>query len=242
MVLVRHAESVGNVANREAHDRGAGHLALGERDADVPLTGTGVRQARAIGAFLAEMPRREWPTDVLSSPYRRAECTAREALDVAGLDLPVRTDERLRERDLGVFDGLTGVGIREEHPEEAERRRRLGKFYYRPPCGESWCDVALRVRQLLMELMHREDGPRIWVFTHQAVILSFRVAIEALREHEVLAIDAGPPLANGSLTVYVRDRGGRLVLRSFGDTSAVERAAPLTRQPVDEGRSGDVLA
>ena len=39
------------------------------------------------------------------------------------------TDERLRERDLGILDGYTGGGIRERYPEEAERRDRIGKFY-----------------------------------------------------------------------------------------------------------------
>jgi hypothetical protein len=31
------------------------------------------------------------------------------------------------------------------HPEQAEMRTRLGKFYHRPPSGESWCDVILRL-------------------------------------------------------------------------------------------------
>ena len=42
-------------------------------------------------------------------------------------------------------------------PDEAARRSRLGKFYYRPPGGESWADVLLRLRALLREL--REDHP-----------------------------------------------------------------------------------
>ena len=61
----------------------------------------------------------------------------------------MRTDERLRERDFGAFDGMTGAGIREQYPDEAKRRDLLGKFYYRPPGGESWADVALRIRSLL---------------------------------------------------------------------------------------------
>ena len=44
---------------------------------------------------------------------------------------------------------MTGAGIREQYPDEAQRRDLLGKFYYRPPGGESWADVALRIRSLL---------------------------------------------------------------------------------------------
>ena len=60
------------------------------------------------------------PDLVVCSPYRRAADTARAAL--AELDVELLMDERLRERDLGLLDGLTGKGIRARYPEEAERR------------------------------------------------------------------------------------------------------------------------
>ncbi len=40
-------------------------------------------------------------------------------------------DERLREREFGILDQLTTMGVRELFPEQAEFRRRLGKFYHR---------------------------------------------------------------------------------------------------------------
>jgi broad specificity phosphatase PhoE len=139
---------------------------------------------------------------------------------VAGaLDLDPTLDERLRERDLGVFDGLTGVGIREHHPEEAERRSRLGKFYYRPPGGESWTDVALRVRQVLLDLAAMYAGRRVWVFTHQAVIMSFRLVLEGLDERRLLEVDRNEPLGNCSMTRYRRGADGALRLETFGDTA-----------------------
>lgn len=242
LVLVRHAESLGNVADREARQRGAGRLELDVRDADVELSDTGRDQARAVGEHLRTLAPDEQPTLVLSSPYRRAVATAREAVRVAGTEVPVVIDERLRERDLGVFDGLTGVGIREHYPEEARRRRYLGKFYYRPPSGESWCDVAFRVRGLLAEVDQRYAGARLWVFTHQAVIMSFRLAVEGLEERELLSIDEEVPLPNCSLTTYRRsDDGLRLV--SYADTVAVDRlAAPVTDEPEHAGRGDDVAS
>ena len=36
--------------------------------------------------------------------------------------------------------------------ERAEFARLLGKFYFRPPAGESWCDVILRLRSVLETL------------------------------------------------------------------------------------------
>src|SRR3954463_1037937 len=135
LVLVRHGESIGNLADAEARRRGAGRLDLETRDPDTPLSRRGEQQAEALARHVATTEERR-PEVVLSSPYTRAASTARIVASAVGLE-PV-WDERLRERDLGIFDGLTGAGIREHHPAEAERRARLGKFYYRPPRGESW--------------------------------------------------------------------------------------------------------
>jgi broad specificity phosphatase PhoE len=219
LVLVRHGESVGNVADTEARERGLDRLDLSERDADVELSDNGRQQADALGKWLARAEVDARPTLVLSSPYRRACETAERA--VGGLDLDVVLDERLRERDLGVFDGLTGQGIRAEYPEESERRAKLGKFYYQPPSGESWADVVLRVRSLLSDLWQAADGARVWAFSHQAVIMSFRYVLEELSEERLLEIDHGHRIGNASITRYRRTADG-LELVTFADTEAVD--------------------
>ena len=61
----------------------------------------------------------------------------------------IALDERLREKEFGVLDRLTREGIAELYSQQAEFRRVLGKFYHRPPAGESWCDVILRLRSAL---------------------------------------------------------------------------------------------
>ena len=74
----------------------------------------------------------------------------------------MRLDERLRDRELGVLDRLTRRGVEARHPEEAELRRRLGKFYHRPAGGESWADIALRVRTALADLDRSRTGGGCW--------------------------------------------------------------------------------
>ena len=221
--LVRHGESQGNLADARAAETGADRLDLDIRNPDVPLSATGRSQAEALGARLGELPADQRPTAVLSSPFLRAADTARTALRVAGIDLPVRLDERLRERDLGAFDGLTGSGIRAEHPEEARRREQLGKFYYRPPGGESWADVALRVRSLLTHAELHLDGERLLVASHEAVILLFRYVVEGLTEKEVLDIGAGERMANASLTRYELGDDGVLHLAAYDEVEHLSR-------------------
>jgi broad specificity phosphatase PhoE len=231
--LVRHAESVGNVADARAHEQGAGRLELDVRDPDVPLSGTGCAQARALGRWMASLPEGERPTAVLSSPFVRALTTARLAAEPLGLR--VRPDERLRERDLGAFDGMTGAGIREEYPAEAERRDLLGKFYYRPPGGESWADVGLRVRSLLSTEAVRYDGERLVLVAHQAVIMVFRYVLEGLTEPQLLEIDGGQRIANTSVTRYERRDGGlRLVTFNAVDHLAAEGADATEERPATE--------
>ena len=229
LTLVRHGESLGNLADAAAHDKGVDRLDLDVRDADVELSDTGKRQAGALHDWLQSAPEDQRPTVVVASPYRRAADTALRATE--GLGLEVAFDERLRERDLGVFNGLTGQGIREHYAEEAERRTQVGKFYYQPPSGESWADVVLRVRSLLADLRTGYEDARVWLFSHQAVIMSYRYVLDGLSEQELMEIDRTERIGNVSLTSYTRPEG-ELALQSFGDTSIVDAAeAESTAEP-----------
>ena len=233
LTLVRHGESVGNLADAEAHRTHAQRLDLEERDADVPLSDLGHDQARAVADHLAGLADDAAPTLVVSSPYRRALETATTALGDADR---VVLDERLRERDLGQLDGLTGAGIRHEFASEARRRAKVGKFYYQPPGGESWADVVLRVRSLLGDLRHGFEGERVWLFTHQAVIMSFRYVLEGVTEAELLHIDKEVPVPNCSITTYRHSPDGP-VLERFGATDHLEgRETTVTREAAGSER------
>jgi probable phosphoglycerate mutase len=172
----------------------------------------------------------------VASPYVRAQQTARIALDTAGLtDLELVVDERLREREFGVLDRLTKLGIEQRFPEEAEARRRVGKFYHRPPGGESWCDVALRVRSAVDSLTREHGDERLFLVAHQVVILMFRYVLDRISEQEILAIDHDTQLANCSVTTYRRDRGRNpdgMHLVQFNETThLMDAGAPVTSEP-----------
>ena len=231
IVLVRHGQSLGNVADHAAMAAKAHRLDLPATDELIDLSDEGRRQAEALGRHLAGLPEEGRPTVVVSSPYRRAVATAEHAVGVLGVD--VLLDERLRERELGIFDGVTWYGIKADHPEESDRRDRVGKFYYRPPGGESWADVILRIRSLLVELQARYPGERVWLFSHEAVILAFRYVLEGLDAAGVVALQKAEPIANCSMTRYRDDGGGALRLVARDDVSALVGSgdAHVTREP-----------
>jgi len=111
-------------------------------------------------------------------------------------------EERLREREFGLLEGLTRRGVRELHPDEMERRLKVGKYYYRPPGGESYPDVNLRVHSFLGTLVREHAGQRVLVVTHSVVVLSFRRLLERLEEDKVLDLDRHDEPRNASLSVY----------------------------------------
>ena len=213
--LVRHGESVGNAAAAEARRQGLEVIDVVARDADVDLTAHGRAQAEALGRWLAALPDNERPEVGLVSPYLRARRTASIALQRLGSEVPVRVDERHRDRELGVLDRLTAKGIEARYPEEAAARRRLGKFYHRPAGGESWADVLLRVRSALFDLRADHAGQRVLVVAHDLVVILFRYLLEGLNEAQVLEIsrEAGP--LNCGITYYQLHEREGLVLRNY---------------------------
>jgi len=231
--VVRHGESNGNVARDAAEAAGLERLDLATRDVDVPLSDRGRQQAAALGRWTASLPQDQRPTVVWTSPYLRARQSAEIALTEAGLDLPIIVDERLREREFGVLDGLTHRGIATQFPHESERRASLGKFYHRPPGGESWTDVAHRLRAVMDEIRIDARGERVLLMAHQVVVLLTRYVIEGMDEQTVLGIDAEGDVANCAVTSYDLDAGkGRLRLRQYNEVAPLEEQdAPVTAEP-----------
>jgi len=237
--LVRHGQSAGNVARDLAHAEGHHRIALDIRDVDVPLSELGYAQAEALGRWFSQGKGNGRPEVILASPYVRARETARRFRDAGGADPDenICADERLREKEFGILDGLTTSGVAAMLPEQAEFRRLLGKFYHRPPGGESWCDVIFRLRSLMDTVSLHYAGRDVMIVAHQVVVLCLRYIIENLSEAEILAIDREGDVANCSITEYAHDpaagKDGGLVLVRYNVTAPVDEdpTAETTAEP-----------
>ena len=231
--LVRHGESTANVLATEAQLAGLETIAVEHRDADVPLSDAGVEQARAFGAWLASAE--ETPQVAWSSPYLRAQQTISIAVEESGRELDILVDERLRDRELGILDALTAHGVDVRLPDEAARRRWLGKFYYRPPGGESWTDVVLRVRSFLRDVdAATGDGP-VLIAAHDAVVMVFLYVCLGWSERDLLDFASTHTVLNASVTRLSRDPGtSRWSLDVFAHDDHLEAlGAPVTRHAGD---------
>jgi probable phosphoglycerate mutase len=237
--IVRHGESAGNVARAAAYRAGLARIDLDLRDIDVPLSPLGEQQARALGRWFGQRPQEQRPSVVLTSPYIRAARTADLICEGAGLDpdaVSFTRDERLREKEFGILDRFTRDGIGQHHPEQAELRLILGKFYHRPPGGESWCDVILRLRSVIDTLTREYEQERVLIVCHAVVVLCFRYLLERMTEEQILEIDRVDEVANCSVTQYVFDpsqgKQGKLFLCEYNTVvPLLDEGAPVTVEP-----------
>jgi probable phosphoglycerate mutase len=201
VIIVRHGQTQWNIRKIRQ-----GHL-------DSELTERGVAQARALGQRLA----RENFTAIYSSDLGRAIQTARMITVITGH--PIVTDSRLRERNLGIFQGLSGDEIQRNHPEEYRLHHTLGPDYVIPG-GESVRQQVARNVSCIDEIALKHPGEKVVVVTHGGVVSGvFRhvlnIPLEAPRRFEFV---------NAGLNVFAYEEGN-WILRTWGDVSHLDPGA-----------------
>lgn len=203
MIVIRHGETAWN-----AEARWQGHL-------DSQLSQAGLQQADALAGRLARTA-----FDVLySSDLGRAYRTAERIALATGQR--VISDAGLRERALGVFEGLTLTEIRERHPVD------FSAFLSRDPehvipQGESLLAKHQRVLACMEGIASRHAGQRVVVVTHGGVLDSmFRHALGLSLDHPRRWV-----LYNASLNTFLVEEG-HWSLGTWGDVSHLARTGTL---------------
>ena len=195
LVLVRHGETAWNVEGRIQ-----GHI-------DIALNGLGEAQAQAVGKRLI----RENFDAVYSSDLVRAYRTAWPA--VPEPDRGIVKDQRLRERHLGVLQGLTGEEAKADQPAAWKA------FKSRNPDlalegGESLGEFSRRAVDFVEYVLNTHAGGRVLAVTHGGVL-------DAAYRHTLgmpLSMARDFPVYNASVNVISHD-GGRWTIESWGDVS-----------------------
>jgi probable phosphoglycerate mutase len=202
-IVIRHGETHWN---REG--RIQGHL-------DSALTEEGSGQAEAVAERLAKQN-----VDVLySSDLGRARQTARRIAERCGLD--ILTDRRLREKNLGVFQGLTATDMKAQFPVEYARYlSREPSFVI--PGGESARQFFDRTVSCFEDLASRTSGGTVVVVTHGGVLGCLyrhvgRMPLDAARDFSLL---------NASFNAFRYD-SGTWTKEVWGDVSHLTRENTL---------------
>ncbi len=130
---------------------------------DIPLSETGLNQAAALASYMSSRSL----SSVYSSDLRRAVQTAEPLAAVAGL--PLYRDARLREQNLGVFQGLTHEQHREKYPELVESMYR-DYWGFTFPEGENRGQVRDRAIAFWKEMLEKDPEGETAVVLHGGTI------------------------------------------------------------------------
>jgi probable phosphoglycerate mutase len=209
IVAMRHGETVWN-----AEMRMQGQL-------DTALSARGRRQAARAAAALAD----EDIEEIVSSDLARAADTAAAIAGAVGL--PVATDQGLRERSFGVFQGYTYAEIDASWPADAARWRRHDPAFA-PEGGETLIEFNARAIAAMTAIAARARGRSIVVVTHGGVLdCVYRAACG-------LGLDASRSWQLGNAAINrLLFTGERFTLVGWGDTSHLDGA------PLDDASEGD---
>lgn len=145
--LVRHGQTDWNVEGRY------------QGQADPPLNRIGLAEAEQAARKLAGEPLRA----IYSSDLLRARQTA--ALIAQASGAPLRLEPRLREVNLGAWEGMLFDQIRANYPQEL-REREQNPLNSRPPGGETVEEVWQRARAVVSEISRRHAGEQVALVSH----------------------------------------------------------------------------
>jgi broad specificity phosphatase PhoE len=176
--LLRHGQTDWNVQGRW---QGQAPYAPG-------LNETGRAQALAAHRQLIHVPF----AAVYSSDLLRARQTAE--LIAVPRGLRVHIDTRLREMNLGVWEGMPSGEIRARFPRELEQRER-DPYHTRSPGGESPGDVAARVLAAVEAISARHNDDPVLIVSHGlslALILCRALGIPPEKVYEHIPANAVP--------------------------------------------------
>ncbi|MFP8778334.1 histidine phosphatase family protein [Hydrogenophaga sp. RWCD_12] len=155
---------------------------------DLPLNATGQAQARQLA--------RDLPAGIdaiVASPMQRARQTAEPAAQRWGL--PVSFDADFRERDFGVFEGLTEAEAAVQFPELIARPAAY-RWDEEPPGAESTRAVVDRVARGLQRLREQHEGRTVLLVSHGFVVRCLRFLIDGVNPADFFT---APRIPNGSL-------------------------------------------
>lgn len=190
LVMVRHAESVGNtltVEQRAGYDM-ATHA--------YPLTERGRAQCPWTGAYLTEQ---YGAFDVhYTSYYERA----RETMALAVPGKKVYEDPRLAEAQRGIWHTMTKDEIAQAYPHEIVRKEREGLYHHRPLGGENWPDVELRIHSFLGTLSRDYKDQKVLIVVHGFWLILFQRLIHHFSIEEAMRRYNEGVFENASVTAY----------------------------------------
>lgn len=190
LVLIRHAESVGNIrtADERAEFDLSSHL--------YPLTPRGRQQAAITGKYVRD---RFGEFDIRYVSYYQRSI---ETMSIMYPGARVYEDPRLAEGQRGIWHTMTKEQIEQMFPGEVARKNREGLYHYRALGGENWPDIELRVHSFMGTLSRDYEDQNVIIVVHGHWLILFQRLIHHFSIDEAVRRYHGSVFENASVTIY----------------------------------------
>lgn len=178
IILLRHGQSELNAVNERGYQILSGQF-------DSPLSSVGIKQATSLKGHVAL-------DDICEAFCSDSERTVKTAELAMNGGIPITQTNLLRERSLGVFEGMN-VSDAKNHPElskyfsDPELRKFRHNFNLSAPGGESYGDVLLRVKRFF-EALDMRHGGSIAIVSHLCTIRCILKFLLGIDEDEALQL------------------------------------------------------
>ena len=215
--LIRHAEAEGNLYRRiQGHWNGQ-------------VTPRGQQQIDALAERFRDVP----IDAVWSSDLQRTKDTAGAILKYH--DLPLQTTPRLREANLGVWEGRPWGDVEYESPEQMYYFNHDPAKWSIPQC-ERFPEVQARMRAVLAEIAARYDGQTVAVVSHGVAIRSFLASALGVKSEQIDTL----PHGDNTAVACLRYDGGALTVEYYNDASHLpEELSTFGRQTWWKNKGAD---
>ena len=190
LVLVRHAESEGNIIppDERAKSPYATHK--------LPLTARGRKQAEITGWYLTQH------YDPFDIRYVSYYTRARETMEILCPDEKVYEDSRLAEGQRGIWHTMTHAQIEQMFPYEIIRKEKEDLYHHRPFGGENWADIELRIHSILGTIARDYEGQNVLMVVHGHWLILFQRLIQHFSIEEAIRRYKEGVVKNASVTEY----------------------------------------
>ena len=199
LYITRHGQTEWNVQGRLQ-----GHL-------DSPLTDLGITQAGQLSNSLADVD-----FDVIySSPSLRTVHTSEIIRGQRPIDVTV--EERLREINMGSWEGMELSEVKLQFPHEHEAYWNTPALYVPSNGGESFQDVCERVTPFIERIMDDDENRTIMIITHTVTLKCIMSYFEKRPLNQLW----NPPFVHPTCLCHVMIDSGTVTIQKYGDMTHI---------------------
>ncbi|HEY9756831.1 MAG TPA: histidine phosphatase family protein [Oculatellaceae cyanobacterium] len=202
LIVLRHGQTPPNMMIETPTD--AHFYPVTGADTTIGMTVFGVEQVVEAAEFIVKFLGKLRLKRIFCSQFYRTRQTALLVQKALPYHPPVREDKRIAKRGYGDFWNITYAGVKALYPEEYAKFMEVGSYMYRPPGGENYPDLKVRLESFIADEIEGSDD-NICISGHAAGVLMLeQMLLGELTNYELVERYDNIAVLNATVTVYRR--------------------------------------